>query len=319
MLKNRILSLGLVFAMTSALGATSIAVAIPAEAKVTVSKASVEANHPITVKVTNSKSKKVVTVLWGDGSVSKKKNKCTAKQVRQKLTRCNMKFTHTYTQTGTFAVKVKQSKKVLKKKSVTVRAGHSHQGKHNHGKSWKAPKGWVQPEGWAVFNGGATFKPCSTVKWHFDRKGEPEARSLMIETIRESFDLISERTGLTFVESKTKTTKAKGGINIKWKKMGSIASGGGFGFNSKRGHVSLNPTWDRGADIYAGHAPLLDAFGNASSDKANGWVVVHEILHALGMGHVDDPSSIMYPFTGAAEFSEGDLAGMREMYLNNPC
>jgi len=321
MLKNRILSLGLVFAMTSALGATSIAVAIPAEAKVTVSKASVEANHPITVKVTNSKSKKVVTVLWGDGSVSKKKNKCTAKQVRQKLTRCNMKFTHTYTQTGTFAVKVKQGKKVLKKKSVTVRAGHSYQGKHNHGKSWKAPKGFKQPKGWAVFNRGATFKPCSTVKWHYDSKGEPENSSLMIQTIRESFDLISERTGLKFVEKKKKL-KRKSGINLDWKYdkgRGGLALGGGYGYNSGDGHVSFNPTKpEYYADTQAGHDVLLDYFGNPKSTKANGWTVVHEVLHALGFGHVDDPSSVMNP-TGAAEFSEGDLAGMREMYLNNPC
>ena len=210
-------------------------------------------------------------------------------------------------------VKELSKKNKDKKKSCQERA--------NNPRSWKAPKGFKQPKGWAVFNGGATFKPCSTVKWHYDSKGEPENSSLMIQTIRESFDLISERTGLKFVEKKKKL-KRKSGINLDWKYdkgRGGLASGGGYGYNSGDGKVSFNRTEIQYYDnAQAGHDVLLDDFGNPK-EAPSGWTVVHEVLHAMGFDHVDDPSSIMYYATGAAEFSEGDLAGMRKMYLGHPC
>ena len=212
-------------------------------------------------------------------------------------------------------VKELSKKNKAKKKSCQERA--------NNPKSWKAPKGFKQPKGWAVFNRGATFKPCSTVKWHYDSKGEPEDSSLMIQTIRESFDLISERTGLKFVEKKKKL-KRKSGINLDWKynnsRGGGLALGGGYGYNSGDGEVNFNPNeLEYYADEFAGHDVLLDYFGNPRSIGAIGWTVVHEVLHAMGFGHVDNPSSIMHPSSPASEFSEGDLAGMRKMYLNHPC
>ena len=208
-------------------------------------------------------------------------------------------------------VKELSKKNKAKKKSCQQRA--------NNPKSWKAPKGFKQPKGWAVFNRGATFKPCSTVKWHYDSKGEPENSSLMLQTIRESFDLISERTGLKFVEKKKKL-KRESGINLDWKYpkgSGGLALGGGYGYNSGDGEVHFNPNeLEYYADEFAGHDVLLDYFGNPRSTSASGWTVVHEVLHAMGFGHVDDPSSVMNPI-GAAEFNEGDLAGMRKMYLSH--
>ncbi|WGL52369.1 matrixin family metalloprotease [Nocardioides sp. BP30] len=40
-------------------------------------------------------------------------------------------------------------------------------------------------------------------------------------------------------------------------------------------------------------------------------VVMHEIGHVLGLGHVEDPSQIMYPkYHGQATYGAGDLAGL---------
>jgi hypothetical protein len=49
-------------------------------------------------------------------------------------------------------------------------------------------------------------------------------------------------------------------------------------------------------------------------DRADAWgsTLLHELLHALGLAHVDDPDQLMavYPGTGPVQFGEGDLAGL---------
>ncbi|MFM7147739.1 MAG: matrixin family metalloprotease [Actinomycetales bacterium] len=51
-------------------------------------------------------------------------------------------------------------------------------------------------------------------------------------------------------------------------------------------------------------------------------LALHEIMHAMGFGHVTDFTSIMYPqgiTNGAGSLSAGDIDGLRTMYPSNPC
>ena len=66
------------------------------------------------------------------------------------------------------------------------------------------------------------------------------------------------------------------------------------------GQVILNGTRD----------DLLPGFG----DRADAWgaTLLHELLHVLGLGHVDDPTQLMhrYPGSGPVLLADGDLAGV---------
>ena len=66
------------------------------------------------------------------------------------------------------------------------------------------------------------------------------------------------------------------------------------------GQVILNGTRD---DLRSGFGDRADAWGAT---------LVHELLHVLGLGHVDDPTQLMYRFpgSGAVELGDGDLAGI---------
>ena len=70
-----------------------------------------------------------------------------------------------------------------------------------------------------------------------------------------------------------------------------------------------------GASIVSGQVvldashPLAPGFGPGTTD---GEVLLHELAHAVGLGHVLDPTQVMYPQTSSSEsaFGAGDRAGL---------
>jgi hypothetical protein len=54
---------------------------------------------------------------------------------------------------------------------------------------------------------------------------------------------------------------------------------------------------------------LAAGFGPGTTD---GEVLLHELAHAVGLGHVLDPTQVMYPHTTHSEsqFGAGDRAGL---------
>ena len=45
-------------------------------------------------------------------------------------------------------------------------------------------------------------------------------------------------------------------------------------------------------------------------------ISLHEVGHALGLGHSDNPADIMYPTTHGQTFlSENDLNNLKQIYL----
>jgi len=64
---------------------------------------------------------------------------------------------------------------------------------------------------------------------------------------------------------------------------------------------------------------LRPGFGQAQS---RGVLLLHEIGHAVGLGHVDDPSQVMAPSlspTGPSDLAAGDRAGLQELGIAKGC
>lgn len=59
------------------------------------------------------------------------------------------------------------------------------------------------------------------------------------------------------------------------------------------------------------------------SDRADAWgaTILHELLHALGLDHVDDPEQLMavYPGSGPVVLRDGDLAGLAAIGPTHGC
>ncbi len=78
--------------------------------------------------------------------------------------------------------------------------------------------------------------------------------------------------------------------------------------------IAVGPSGDR---TYVSGSILLNAdrddLRSGFGDRADSWgaTLLHELLHVLGLGHVDDPDELMYEFPGRGpvDLGPGDRAG----------
>lgn len=88
--------------------------------------------------------------------------------------------------------------------------------------------------------------------------------------------------------------------------------------------VAVGPPGDR---TYVTGQVVLNAHRDdlrpGFDDRADAWgaTLVHELLHVLGLGHVDDPTELMYvhPGDGPVSFGTGDLAGLAAVGAAQGC
>lgn len=170
------------------------------------------------------------------------------------------------------------------------------------------------------------FPPCSTLTWVYRDKGRPAgtSRTKVLADINGALTRLSKETGVRFVRS---TDSSRIGsnhvISIGWEDLGRYGpagvGGGGTrisnGVSTVTGEVALNTkdSWAT-SDSAAG-------FGSSYRWRAGrGWLLVHELMHVLGLQHTEDRDELMASYnSGQRALGKGDLAGLRYLYPKKGC
>ncbi|MDO8306854.1 MAG: matrixin family metalloprotease [Actinomycetota bacterium] len=179
----------------------------------------------------------------------------------------------------------------------------------------------VVTKGWSTLAGGdlhdaAVFDNCTTIPWHYSPQGARGDADTIERDIVRAQRLISTRTGLSFQHV---DDPAQARIQYSWDTLGvgGPSAIGGFGGSSEgplRGFVTFNSddTWP--SDAYAG----IGARHGAPADR--GWMIVHETMHTMGLGHSTNQFAVMAPYNrGQHAFTAGDLAGLDTLYPKAAC
>ena len=261
-----------------------------------------------TAIVTGASRERRITVTWGDGAVSQGRSTCTVARATNRPGACRVELAHEYSSVGTFPIVVRSGPRVIARTSVTVREAP---------RPWSPPAGWVQPAGWSIFGGGATYVPCSTVQWYYDRSREPAGAAGMRAEIEGGLARLAAETGLVFAAT---DDPQAANLTLSWDDLSArYGEAAGIGGRARgEGFVRFSTTHWWPTDQWPGYGVVTQPDGSYAIGR--GWLVVHEVMHALGLDHVGDPTQVMNPIAGLySDFGAGDRDGLRTMYLNNPC
>lgn len=261
-------------------------------------------------------AKTKVRVNWGDGSPTQvRAGSCGIKGATQYPDACTVTFTRaTAYAPGTYTITAAGGASPVSKTLTVVPAPAP----------WTPPAGWVQPGGWSRVSTGATYVPCQRVDWYFDRAGEPGDRNTMRDDVFAGLALLARETGLTFAET---ADPSASDLTFNWRDLtsyGANVAGVGGPKGIGKGEVSFSLTSDWTKNVWAGAGKI-----RLTDYPRPGWwwehegrqsLVIHEVMHALGLGHVNDPTSIMNPVSGnRTVLNGGDQDGLHTMYKSNPC
>lgn len=133
--------------------------------------------------------------------------------------------------------------------------------------------------------------------------GYPElARSIFAEWEQAGFPL-----RFTFIYDSTSAD-----ITIRWKDRFGPQEGQRIGVTER---VHTSAFWITGARMeIANH----DSAGRVLPARIVGGILRHEIGHALGLNHANDPSSVMYREAATSTIAQSDRATLRLLYLMPP-
>ena len=174
------------------------------------------------------------------------------------------------------------------------------------------PVGWNPLSSWNPGSAGGGFNPCSTITWSYDKSQQPKKANTMLSDVKKALAKISALSGLKFVQQPSDAQ-----LTIKWGDLGKDGPSGLGGLASSNGvaagSVEFNTKTWWAENRYAGFA--RDSRGT----PGRGWLAVHEIMHAIGFGHVNDRTQVMNPVSYAVNFGKGDKEGFQVMYPKAGC
>lgn len=179
---------------------------------------------------------------------------------------------------------------------------------------------------WQSMNEGLPSYPrCSLVYWKYDASGAPQTASAtnVKSDIRGALNLLGRETGLKFVETSEPVTDANAAtLTFDWNIGPGHSRSAGTGTfitsgESVKGEVHLSPTnWWSKSDAYRGFALVR----KPKTISGRGWLMVHEVMHTMGIDHTTYRSEVMYAtMSRQTKLGKGDLAALHYLYQPESC
>jgi hypothetical protein len=151
----------------------------------------------------------------------------------------------------------------------------------------------AQAERIRLFDAGlATRAPCSQITWTYAVEGEQASSDSLLADIETAVAILGSLTGLTFVETEP---GAVADLRFGWSSLADYPAG--TQAVGSRSAVTFAMGAEMTRNKWAGFRPRLakGRFGSFEVGSGRGWLVIHEVMHALGFAHSDEPGSVMAP------------------------
>lgn len=170
--------------------------------------------------------------------------------------------------------------------------------------------------GWAPMNW--PFAHCRTLSWSYDASDEPERAAGMVDDIAEGFRQINQATGIRF-----KKVRRAGTIGLTWAGTEHFPNGetdsDGLGGSTGNGVVATKGSvWFNTASRWVANP----GFGRYEGVPGRGALIVHEVAHSLGLGHVTTKAALMYPISDVGSptgLTTAEIAGLNALYNAKSC
>lgn len=180
---------------------------------------------------------------------------------------------------------------------------------------------------WAMTQPGSGdpvgWDPCEEIRYRINPAGEPPGGSALV---RRAMDRVSAATGLAFVdEGDTDDRPFPGGVRlfgrpdpvvIGWADAGEYPELAGQ-VAGVGGAVAERGTGGRLRFVSGGVVLDVEAFTASTvgqQPRVMEAIVLHELAHVVGLGHVSEPMELMYADnTGQVELGPGDREGLARL------
>jgi len=192
-------------------------------------------------------------------------------------------------------------------RQVIVRRGYAAQG---------------TPRAYRLMRGAPRWNPCQPIPYYLNLARAPRGAAAAVGGALRS---ISAASGLRFAyRGKTGMVPWRGyratglpshGITIAWTTPSLVGAlrGSTVGYGGST-YYKL-----RTGNVYKRGGVALDATARLSATRLKS-LVMHEVGHAIGLGHVNVRGQVMYPMLAdQTRFGAGDLAGLARIGLNQGC